>query len=118
MYFINVDDVTDTGRDYTMSFTVRIDDGHNPVVTNTVNGVVHGVNEAPTITTSANPLSTLLNQFTYDRDTIAPFTTFTIDDPDSKPVLPVNDVLPDVLHVDISFLDANGTLPTGRGWTK
>ena len=118
MYFINVDDVTDTGRDYTMSFTVRIDDAHNPIVTNTVHGVVHGVNEAPTITTSANPLSTLVNQFTYDRDFIAPFATFTIDDPDSKPVLPANDVLPDELDVDISFLDANGTLPTGRGWSK
>jgi hypothetical protein len=118
MYFINVDDVTDTGRDYTMSFTVRIDDAHNPVVTNVVHGVVHGVNEAPTITSSANPLSTLVNQFTYDRDSIAPFATFTIDDPDSKPVLPANDVLPDELDVDISFLDANGTLPTGRGWSK
>jgi hypothetical protein len=118
MYFINVDDVTDTGRDYTMSFTVRIDDGHNPVVTGSVQGVVHGVNEAPTITSSANPVSTLLNQFTYDRDFITPFSTFTIDDPDSKPVLPAQDVLPDELHVDIGFPDANGALVIGRGWSK
>ena len=117
LYFANVDDVTDTGRDYTTTFTVRISDGHNPVVTSTVQGVLHGVNEAPTITSSANPASELLDQFTYDRDTNTPFSTVTVDDPDSKPVLLMDDVLPDVLHVDIGFPDANGAL-VGAGWGK
>jgi hypothetical protein len=112
----NVDDVVDTGQDYTTTFTVTLNDGHNPLVTNTqTQGIIHGINERPNITSSAASTS-LVNQFTYDRDFIAPFTSLTIDDPDSKPV-GNPDRLPDLLDVDVSFPDAKGAL-VGTGWAK